>query len=194
MIDNILYYYINLDHRTDRNQHMIHQFKQYDISKYQRIEADKCDGHASRGCTKSHINSLTAFIASGAEYGIIMEDDFKFCITPLRYRALLNQLFESAIDWNIVLLAANILKQKPFNNFLRYGLNVQTTAGYLVTKQYAPILLQTFQEAYDKKKIVDRYWKKLQKVENKFFIFLPKCGKQLAGYSDICKKKTNYGC
>lgn len=201
MHDSIFYYYINLAHRTDRNDHMINQFKDYNITNYERIEAVK-HTRPPIGCSSSHIITLEKFIQSQLDYCIIMEDDFQFTVQLSKYNQLLNILFSSDIDWNIVLLAGNVLKASKYNNFLKKCVDVQTTSGYLVHRKFANKLLDNYKtgkELFEQKHngnkyALDRYWKRLQNTPNKFFIFNPKCGKQLASYSDIQKKKTNYGC
>jgi GR25 family glycosyltransferase involved in LPS biosynthesis len=199
-MNNIKYYYINLDSRQDRNNHIINQFKQYNITNYSRISAHKEIKRPALGCTLSHINTIQQFIDSKDPYCIILEDDFKFKIAPEQYSNMLSLALEIIDEWNIILLAGNVLKCKVYNEFLNYCLNVQTTSGYLIKKEFAPILLNNFTNAYNlstktvnsKTIHIDRHWKKLQRPRNKFFIFRPKCGVQLPGFSDILRKKVNY--
>lgn len=194
MFNVLKYYYINLSHRTDRNQHILEQFKSYNINNYERIEADTGNNRPVLGCAKSHILALNKFIDSNDDMAVILEDDFTFTIPVEQYNNLLNLLFKSDIDYNIVLLAGNIIKSKPYNTFLNYCVDVQTTSGYIITKKFASKLLNNFIEASLKIKPIDRYWKHLQKLENNFFIFKPKCGRQRPDFSDIMKKKVNYRC
>lgn len=188
------YYYINLNHRTDRNNNLLKQFQLYKIDNYERIEANDGNGRPVLGCAKSHILALNKFIDSKEDQAIILEDDFQFKISRDKYEEQLNSLFSSNIDFNIVLLAGNVIKSKPFNSFLHSCINVQTTSGYIISKKFAPVLLTNFIQASLKVKPIDRHWKSLQKPKNNFFIFSPKCGKQSPGYSDIMKKKVNYRC
>jgi GR25 family glycosyltransferase involved in LPS biosynthesis len=200
MLHNSKYYYINLDHRLDRNDHILAQFKKFNISNYERINAIKED-FGPIGCTRSHIIALEKFIQSGDDTCFILEDDFEFVITPEEYADLLNKLEVSNIDWNIILLAANVLQAPGYNNFLRTCLNAQTTSGYMVNKNYANVLLSNYLEGLyllieskHTKYCIDRHWKYLQKPKSKWYIFMPKCGKQLCGFSDIEGKKVNYNC
>lgn len=201
-MNNIKYYYINLDNRPDRNDHIINQFKKYNITNYSRIAAYKEINRPAIGCTLSHINTIQQFIDSNYEYCIILEDDFKFILTPEQYSNMLNLAFNIKNEWNIILLSGNVLKSKIYNEYLKYCLNVQTTSGYMIKKEFAPILLNNFIDAYNlstktansKTIHIDRHWKKLQIPKNKFFIFYPKCGRQLSGFSDISRKKVNYRC
>lgn len=200
MIRDSKYYYINLDHRTDRNDHILNQFNKFNISNYERINAIQEDFGAI-GCSRSHIVAIEKFINSDEEVCFVLEDDFQFVISPDRYNDLLHKLETSNIDWNIVLLAGNVLQASGYNEFLRTCLNAQTTSGYMLHKKFANLLLSNYIEGLNlliefKKShfCIDRYWKKLQKPRYNWFIFNPKCGKQLSGFSDIEHKKTNYNC
>lgn len=195
---NSKYYYINLDHRPDRNEWMVNQFKRFNISNYERISGIKEKfGHI--GCSKSHIVAIKKFIDSDEDTCIILEDDFKFIVPKQTYAELLNKLYSSSTEWNIVLLAANVIQGPGYNDFLRTCLNAQTTAGYMVNKTFANNLLHNYEEGLqllidtkNKKYCIDQHWKKLQHPKNKWYIFSPKCGKQMAGFSDIENKKVDY--
>lgn len=197
---NIRYYYINLDSRSDRNDHMIQQFDKFNIKNYTRISAIKNTfGHI--GCSESHIIAIKKFIDSTDDICCILEDDYKFIIDPEKYNDLLVKLEQSQIYWNMVLLAGNILQSLDHNDFLKKCLNVQTTAGYMVNKMFAKMLLNNYEEgcgllkvSKNKKYCIDQHWKKLQKPQNNWFIFMPKCGKQMLSFSDIERRKVNYNC
>jgi GR25 family glycosyltransferase involved in LPS biosynthesis len=197
---NTKYYYINLDNRTDRNTHMIRQFDTFNIKNYTRISATK-ESFGAIGCTKSHIIALKKFIDSGDDICFILEDDYKFVIDPEKYNELLQKLEHSKIYWNIVLLAGNILHSIEHNDFLRKCLNAQTTSGYMINKIFARLLLTNYEtglasltKTKNKKYCIDQHWKLLQKPENNWFVFIPKCGKQMSSFSDIERRKVNYNC
>ena len=74
------------------------------------------------------------------------------------------------------------------------------SGGYLITKEFAPILLQNFKESAQlleqdynskiphsqhKKHILDHYWCKLQGKNTKWYIFKPIVGKQSGSQSNI---------
>lgn len=197
---NIKYYYINLKNRSDRNRHILNQFDKFNIKNYIRIDAIKNNfGHV--GCSESHIIALKQFIDSSEDICIILEDDYKFIINPEKYAELLDKLDKSRLYWNIVLLAGNVLRSEPHNDFLNKCLNAQTTAGYMLNKMFAKMLLRNYEEGFgllkktkSRKYCLDQYWKKLQKPENNWFIFNPKCGKQMSSFSDIERKNVNYNC
>jgi GR25 family glycosyltransferase involved in LPS biosynthesis len=201
-MNSIRYYYINLDSRQDRNQHIINQFEKFGITNYERIPAIKNDyGHA--GCTQSHILALQTFIVSQEPRCIILEDDFEFTVSKIKYNELLHKLEESHIDWNIVMLSGNIKKYQDYNDFLKICNDAQTTSGYMVNRNFSNTLLENYTEGFgllmsDKrdqgKHCIDQYWKKLQTNNNKWFVFAPKCGRQMESFSDIEGRKTFYKC
>ena len=109
---DIRYYYINLQHATDRKIEAEKQAAQFGI-KLERIEAiagkeldittlsayDKQRRLAEfavelspneHACIMSHLKALQTFVDSGAEYGVIMEDDLQ-----------LHPQFDEGISWLI---------------------------------------------------------------------------------------------
>lgn len=95
----VKYFYINLEHSTDRRTSAERQATQFGIT-LERIEAVKGSDLTAedfkrydrkRGkkyytseltpnecaCIESHLKALRAFLASGADYGVILEDDFE---------------------------------------------------------------------------------------------------------------------
>jgi GR25 family glycosyltransferase involved in LPS biosynthesis len=194
-------YYINLDHRGDRRNLFLTEMKKLNLSpdKIIRIPAvyKKDEGHL--GCSLSHIKALEQFVQSGKNTCIIFEDDFEFTVQdPTSYLQKLN-----TVDYDVVMLAANEISTSAYNDFLK-KVNMATTAsGYLVTKQFAPTLLQNFKEgavllektykagAYKGEYAVDQYWFKLQQ-QNKFYVFNPKLGQQRDSFSDIQQGNVSY--
>jgi GR25 family glycosyltransferase involved in LPS biosynthesis len=194
-------YYINLDHRKDRRNLFLTEMKKLNLSpdKIIRIPAVYLKDQGHLGCSLSHIKALEQFIQSGKNTCIIFEDDFEFTVQdPMSYLQKLNK-----IDYDVVMLASNEISTTKYNDFLK-KVNMATTAsGYLVTKQFAPMLLQNFKEgavllektyqsgAYKGEYAVDQYWFNLQQ-QNKFYVFTPKLGQQRDSYSDIQQGNVSY--
>ena len=185
-------YYINLDHRQDRKAHFLGQMAQAGIpqSKIQRIAGiPEKKGHI--GCTKSHIQTLRTFIASRHKRCIIFEDDFEWLGSP--HKALAD-FFSAQIPFDVCMLSGSYGTFEPTQwPFLRKIANAQTASGYMVSREFAPTLLQNYEEGlqlleqpeYDHSKYaIDQYWKKLQ-PQSKWYIFEPKLGKQISSVSDI---------
>ena len=110
------------------------------------------------------------------------------------------------------MLAGNGSKENNWNiradrtewPFLAKVFDATTTSGYMVTKAFAPVLLQNLQEGVSLLEAhfqrfgirkhdycLDIYWKKLQPISN-WFIFVPKMGYQADSYSDIENVFTQY--
>ena len=105
------------------------------------------------------------------------------------------------MDYNICLLAGNIHRAKKIDNIIYEALDVQTTSGYIINKRFFNTLIENLETATEKllkgerkeTAAIDVWWKKLQGENKKFYLFIPKIGKQRAGYSDIENRNTNYG-
>ena len=207
-IDNIfdkidIVYYINLENRKDRNKEIVEELNKYDIpiNKIKRINAVK-HKRGEIGCTNSHINTLKKFINSNYENCIIFEDDFKFLVSKEIFKDTLNKIFNNNVDFDIIMLSGNIINQTNTKyNFLYKVLEAQTSSGYLISKKFAPILLNNLIESekllrehnpdYYGIYGLDQYWKKIQ-PNNNWFITNPKLGIQRESYSDILKVNVNY--
>ena len=68
------HYYINLDHRTDRNESTIKELRKLGIHNPHRFSAIKKDNGAI-GCYMSHLEVLKSARARGLPYVTIFEDD-----------------------------------------------------------------------------------------------------------------------
>ena len=205
-IDHI--YYINLDYRLDRKKEFENEMTSFTIDpeKYERISGIHIPQQEALGCSLSHKKTIEVFIESSYKNCIIFEDDFQWLVDREYVDFLLRSIFEENIPFDCIVLTGNIFKSEETDYpFLRKVLDVQTTAGYILTKEFAPILLQNFTESSEKllqyytetgeknhKYCLDIYWKKLQPTYN-WFMINPKVGIQRESYSDIEGKITKYG-
>jgi len=193
-------FYINLDHRQDRRNHIINQLEiiNYPKDKIIRIPAIQTD-FGGLGCARSHVKTIETFLETGEQRCIVLEDDFTFYqnITSDYFYQLLNNLPE---NWDIVMLSSNTISDRNFSDTFKKCNNAQTASGYMISKTFAPKLLQNFKESESNLSIgndysiyaVDQYWKKLQPDSN-WFICNPKIGYQMESYSDISKFVVNHG-
>jgi hypothetical protein len=201
-------YYINLDHRDDRNRGFLEEIGDMDIyfNRVIRVPGIYKKGQGSLGCSMSHIKALEAFVASDYNTCIIFEDDFGFC-QPLEVVSdLLGKLFDNNVDFDVCMLAGwdqevEDVAEYPFLKKVIRGL---TTSGYIVTKKFAPTLLENFKEGCkileqkfidgggtyvtEYKYEIDEYWVQLQ-PKNNWYIFNPKLGKQRDTYSDVRERE-----
>jgi glycosyl transferase family 25 len=187
----MIVYYINLAHRTDRREQIE---KELERSPWpvQRVEAVHVPDYGIVGCGLSHIKTLRMFLESPHDHCIIFEDDFQFT-RPLE------ELSVPGVEWDVVMLGGNVLSQGPYTRDLNQVYDAQTTSGYMITKNFAKILLENMEEGLallqkTRNRIysLDIYWKKLQPM-SRWYIFNPKFGKQRPSYSDIEQCAADYG-
>jgi GR25 family glycosyltransferase involved in LPS biosynthesis len=198
-------YYINLDHRKDRYEHINNELRKTNInlSKVNRIPGVYIKELGILGCAKSHCLALEAFIKSGKNHCIIFEDDFTFTESQTTVNNLINKVFNELKTFDVVMLASNILNSQPTDyNFLVKIIDAQTLSGYAVSKQFAEILLNNYRESirlleHAGKKVhpfcFDIYMKRLQPW-SKWYCLNPKIGRQIESYSDIENRVVDYEC
>jgi len=203
-------YYINLDRRPDRNAEFLKEMDTHmpDYPKDQIIRIPGIiydnDGPIANiyanshiGCALSHIVAMERFIESCFDTCIIFEDDFEFTQSP-------DIIAELTMPFDLCMLSANEFKTEPTQySFLNKALDAQMASGYIITKSFAPILLQNFKESvnelmrynnmgqFDGRYCCDIHWKRLQPLYN-WYAFNPKLGKQRKSYSDIERCEVNY--
>jgi hypothetical protein len=195
-------YYINLDHRTDRNADFLREIDKLNLpkEKIKRISGVYLKDKGHLGCSKSHILVMEDFIANNYRNCIVFEDDFTF-VQPLpTVIKMLNNM--ESIPFDVCMLSTN--EQNVQNTtcpFLKRGIECWTTSGYMVSQSFAPQLLANFKEGcqlleenYSKQEeyCIDQYWTKLQPISN-WYLFEPKLGKQRPSYSDISRRNVGYG-
>ena len=201
-------YYINLDHRVDRKKQFEQEMAKLGVpsSKLVRISGIYNKEFGILGCGLSHKKALETFLESPYTNCLIFEDDFQFTLDIHYVHYLLRSIFQQKVPYDLVMLAGNLFQTQTTEwPFLRKVLDGQTASGFLITKAFAPKLIECLQEStmllkewHDKtgeKKheyCNDIYWKKLQPQSN-WFIVHPKTGLQRESYSDNEYKITNYG-
>ena len=96
-------YYINLEHRTDRKEHVESQLSNLGI-KAKRFNAIKMDNGAI-GCSMSHLNVLQNALNQKLDHILIVEDDITFLDSGL-FKTQINKFFEKHNNnWDVILLA-----------------------------------------------------------------------------------------
>jgi glycosyl transferase family 25 len=209
LLQHILY--INLEHRTDRKEHLLQQIDKLNqiISEQklgeplqpERFNAIRHPTHGALGCSQSHLECLKIAREKGYTQVCIMEDDILFTDTQL----LLTQLgqfqdeFQSQ-DWDVLLLGGNICRSTPKKSYCNQVVNAQVAVGYIVQQHYYDTLIENFTTGLARltrepskraSYAVDMYWKSLQS-QHKWFVIKPLIIKQLPSYSDIEKRQVNY--
>ncbi len=192
-------YYINLEHRTDRNMHMINQFAQYDIS-LNRINAIY-NNNGAIGCGLSHIKTLKEALLNDNDYSIIMEDDFYIFDHNVYKQFILDfNSIRNNTNWDMIVLTprGKTVSNDCINKFKRI-IDNQTATGYIIKKDLIPILIDNLKEAvYGLMQgkdpniyAIDQYWKQMQ-LKYKFYYYENVFAGQYPGYSDIEKRMVNY--
>ena len=147
----------------------------------------------------SHLEVLKKAKKDNWDYVTIFEDDILF-LKPEQTLKKLDEIVNSNIEWNVIILGGNNFK--PYetinDNFIRVK-NCQTTTAYIVKKSYYNTLINHWSEGLQKliqtndtpKYALDQYWKILQNKDN-FILITPVEVVQREGYSDIEKINANY--
>ena len=191
--------FINLNHRTDRLEHINAEFEKMGI-KAERVEGVQPKSPAI-GCTMSHIKCLELAKMRGYEQVFICEDDITFT-NPDLFKEQIEKFAENdIINWDVLIISGN--NRPPCQKLYEYAARVfycQTTTGYVVKKEYYDTMLANFKEGllhliknptnkFDY--AIDKYWQKLQ-MQDYWYMITPLSVIQYDNYSDIENKDTKY--
>lgn len=220
--DNIdVVYYINLDHRDDRKTQFLGEMAKIEFpsEKIERIQAVYLKERGHLGASLSHIKTVETFIQSQHKTCMIFEDDFELSEEPSQVQKAIQQIFDNNVEFDVVMLSANIYEEEeiPQYDFIKKVKSAATASGFILSRDFAPILLENLKEGakklensynertyitnvskhdpdrfnYDGQYALDHYWISLQ-ANNNWFIFSPKLGKQRDSYSDIMEGNVAY--
>ena len=179
-------FYINLDHRTDRREHMEAQFQSMDIDAnrieripgivpvYDEIQTARVQSFVDQGlydtiqiakgpvgCGRSHLAALQLAYDRKYPYTLILEDDFELLVSPDVFRARIRQLFaDPTFTFDVCMLSYNMDKceDMPDRPFLKRVLDAHTASGYLVAREYLPTLIACWTEAIEQLELTGRHW------------------------------------
>jgi len=192
-------FYINLEHRTDRKEHVETELLKIGLIG-QRFNAIKMDNGAI-GCSMSHLKLLQDAVKHNLDHILIVEDDITF-LNPTLFINQINNFFKLHNNsWDVILFAGNNIP--PYQNIDDTCIKVsrcQTTTGYLVNGHYIKILLQNVKMGLTQLLnnpfqrnlfAIDKYWFILQSLHN-WYLIIPPTVVQQEGYSDIEKRVTNF--
>ena len=194
-------FYINLGYRTDRKEHCLAEFQKLGIqeSYIERFPAIQTTSGAV-GCTMSHIKCLELAKERNYQQIFICEDDIEFT-NPELFKTQLKRFHNENIHWDVLVVGGNTAPPfQQISDFCVRVLNVQTTTGYIVKKEYYDTLILNFKEGLlklmrepDKKKefAIDMYWKQLQ-LKDHWFMLIPLTVCQYYDFSDIEGKVVDY--
>jgi GR25 family glycosyltransferase involved in LPS biosynthesis len=191
-------FYINLLERVDRKVDVEQELSKIGICA-ERFNAIKMDNGAI-GCSMSHLKCLQIAYENKYEHVFICEDDITF-LQPELFKTKLNQFLEKHDNWDVVLLAGNVVPPfKPVDDCCIQVKKCQTTTGYIVNGHYIKTLIDNIKMGLThlikntEKHIlfaIDKFWFHLQE-KDQWYLIIPLTVIQKPGYSDIEKRITNY--
>ena len=192
-------FYINLDSRPDRKQHVEQEIKKIGFNNMERFKAIKLPNGAI-GCSMSHLKCLEIAKSKNWDHVLIMEDDIQF-LNPELFINNFNSFLKNHKDWDVVLLAGNnIPPYKKIDETCVKVSKCQTTTAYLVKNHYFDILITNFKRGIEKLirdpdnhrlYAIDKFWFRLQEIHN-WYLIIPLTVVQREDYSDIEKRPINY--
>jgi glycosyl transferase family 25 len=193
-------FYINLDHRTDRKEHVTNQLTNLGLQGFERFNAIKMENGAV-GCSMSHLKILQTAVQNNWDHVLIVEDDITFLDLELFKANFETFLQRNGNNWDVILLAGN--NMPPYDTIDDVCIKVkrcQTTTGYLVNGHYIKKLMENvkmgltqlmYKPASHAMYAIDKFWFVLQAVD-KWYLIIPPTVVQREDYSDIEKRQTNY--
>lgn len=196
-------YYINLDSRTDRNDHITKELDKMGIDNEKIIRVRGIIHQLGYvGCGLSHISIIKDAIEKGYNNIIIFEDDFEFTVDKDTFNKKLEWFFQNISSYNITLLSYYLNTSSKINEHLIDIIDAQTTSGYMLNKKFMATLMNSFYSGVfglingmpRLTHCIDMHWKSLQGNNREFFGFWPKLGRQMGSWSDIEKRYTDYNC
>jgi glycosyl transferase family 25 len=206
-LDAILY--INLEHRTDRREHLEAEFKRMEIpaEKIHRINAIR-NQLGALGCTMSHLKALKLVEENpGWQRVLIMEDDFTFKgETFSDFNHPLSDFFYKfdKKGWDVFLPSYNHWNAQVKDTVYKQYKKViysQTTSSYIFHRDYLETLKANFKASAEglirhgknPQYCLDINWTRLQ-PEGRWYLITPALGHQYDNHSDIEGRVVRYGC
>ncbi len=193
-------FYINLEHRVDRKQHVEAELTKIGLQGYARFNAIKMENGAL-GCSMSHLKCLQMAKENGWPHVLIVEDDILFLDKDVFIKQINNFFKNHVDDWDTLLISGNnIPPYKRLDDTCVKVTTCQTTTGYLVKSHYYDKLIQnikmgivylTRRPQQDHLYAIDKFWFTLQRADN-WLLLTPLTVVQREDYSDIQKRKTNF--
>ena len=194
-------YYCNLEHRRDRNSEFLGEMERFGVpsERIHRMKSVYTPHIGALGCSKTHIQVLKHFIASGKATCAVFEDDFMFTVSKETAEATLAQFFNDiGRNFDVLMLGGNIQVSTPTEfSYLKKIIDAQCTSSYVITREFAPVLLELWELAVKRLEVytyiygrrnnddcLDMAWKKLQ-PGSRWYTVDPVFGIQRPSYSDV---------
>ena len=194
-------YFINLPHRTERREHIIHQLKKLNVDfKYvQWIRAVHNPLEPQVGCAMSHMIALQHAYINKFNKILILEDDFEFSIDN---DTLMNKLFELEEyfpDWDIIQWSSINQQSRSTGRIgIHKVFKADTTSAYGVTFKNIILLFNIFKTCISPNPLIkgnrfaiDVAWQPLQEKLN-WYLFKPYIGVQSSKFESDIEKYRSY--
>lgn len=197
-------FYINLEYRKDRNEHLLEEFKKINFNKFERFNAIKHE-YGPVGCCLSHLEVLKKAKELKLKNVLIIEDDLEFLVNREEIdKYIIAFLNDEELD--VLCLAFNV-KSGSLTNYNQYfyrTTDTQTASCYIIKEKMIDVLITNFEQSLHlltkveidrpvlPKYAIDCTWKWLQ-PHYKFMISSVRVARQRASYSDNLKTYVNYG-
>jgi hypothetical protein len=137
-------FYINLDRRTDRNEHIIKNLDEFKITGVDRYSA-RCDSETPQlNLVNSNFDLYKKFLNTNAETLLVLEDDCKF-LPSLKQDT--EEIFENIYntDWDLFWLGCVNRKQPLFYKNKCYKVSsVSYSQSYIIKRRMAEDILKYF--------------------------------------------------
>jgi len=208
-------YYINLEHRKDRKEHIEKQIKEYldpDLKITTRFDAIQYKGNFVNNCFRnkgaigaslSHLGVAKLAKQNNYKHTLILEDDVIFNWDKDRFYNFLNIFFENIKDYNLLVFDTNGNNMHPWQS---YDTNIKgiyklgdsfCTGGYIISNAFLDTYIEHLEQATPKliqgdifNGRIDESWKIFQgnTPDKKVYTFNKPKDKvlhQIGDYSDI---------
>tara|TARA_B110000003_G_scaffold34911_1_gene32158 strand:+ start:1519 stop:2211 length:693 start_codon:yes stop_codon:yes gene_type:complete len=208
-------YYINLEHRKDRKEHIEKQIKEYldpDLKITTRFDAIQYKGNFVNNCFRnkgaigaslSHLGVAKLAKQNNYKHTLVIEDDIIFNWDKERFYKILDRFFENIKDYNLLMFDTAGNKWHPWQS---YDTNIPEiyklgdsfcAGGYIISNNFLDTYIAHLEQATPKliqgdifNGRIDESWKIFQgnTPDKKVYTFNKPKDKvlhQISDYSDI---------
>ena len=171
-------YIINLQHRTDRYNHVINEITKLESSEFQIVDAIKHE-IPWKGCLQSHLKCVQLAKNSNIPYVLILEDDVIFTDNAVEIlKKTFNEL--QLYKWDMFFLGANLFSPayKTSEHLLKLT-GAWCAHAYVVHNKFYDTIL-----SLPPNKEIDNYYGELM---NKYNVYMsnPMIAYQLPSFSNL---------
>ena len=202
-IDHV--FFINLEKRQDRLDHILKEFERMQFSNPpERFDAIPTEGFGILGCTISHCEVLKLAHERKYKNVLIFEDDFEFIIPNEKWQQILSNIFEAHVNYDVIMFSYNLKSYEDSDEYsdLYRIKDVSTASCYLVNGDYLHSLISLYERTIpllDETRMHwiyanDVVWKELIDKGDRWFATKTRVGKQMASFSDHSEAFMDHGC